>query len=224
MIRSIFFNLYFILANSIMCVVCVPALLMPYKVVCFFCRQWALVVVYGAKYIAGIKFEIKGTIPNYPCIIASKHQSAWETAFFWLVISRPCFVLKKELMYIPFFGLYLWRAKQIWLDRKRGASSIKKLLAQSKNRIAQGSTIIIFPEGTRTKPGSVPSYKPGIATIYNGVKAPIVPVRLNSGICWPRSAFIKKAGTITVEFLSPLPQGLSKQEFMKELEAKIEGK
>jgi 1-acyl-sn-glycerol-3-phosphate acyltransferase len=224
MLRSTLFNIYFLLITLLLWVIGIPLLFLSSYYSVIGCRMWGYGVVYGAKYIAGIKFEIKGTIPTTPCIIASKHQSAWETAFFWLVFKHNCFVLKKELMYIPFLGLYLWRAKQIWLNRSKGASSIKKLLAQSKKRISEGSTIIIFPEGTRTKPGTKPNYKPGIATIYNGVDAPIVPVRLNSGTCWLRSAFIKKPGTITVEFLEPLPSGLTKQEFMKELEAKIEGK
>lgn len=127
-------------------------------------------------------------------------------------------------MYIPFFGLYLYRSGQIWINRSKGASSIKKLLKQTQQRLAEGRQIILFPEGTRTKSGSAPVYKSGVATVYNNIEKPVIPVRLNSGDFWPKGAFIKKPGTIVVEFLEAMPAGLSKQEFMQELQKRIEEK
>lgn len=205
-----------------MAVIFLPTLLMPTKYVLIACKLWAKLVVYGAKYIAQIDFEIKGTPPTKPCIIASKHQSAWETAFFWLAVKNPCFVLKKELMYLPLFGLYLFFSQQIWVNRSKGASAIKKLLPQVTQRLAEERTIIIFPEGTRTLPHAKASYKTGIALLYSQQSAPIIPVRLNSGECWGKNSFWKKSGIITVEFLPAIPRGLAKIEFMQELQKRIE--
>jgi 1-acyl-sn-glycerol-3-phosphate acyltransferase len=186
------------------------------------CKIWAYCVVYGAKYITGVNFVVKGKVPKHPVIFASKHQSAWETAIFHILSPAPCYVLKKELMYIPFFGLYLAVSGQIWIDRSKGTAALKKLITQVNDRTSKGRSVVIFPEGTRTKPGSKPDYKSGIAVLYSKINAPIVPVSLNSGVYWGKNAFIKKPGTITIEFKHALPAGLSKQEFMQELEKQIE--
>lgn len=189
---------------------------------CFACKIWAANVIYSAKLLAGINFEVRGDIPNEPVIFACKHQSAWETAVFHLLVPRPVYVFKKELLYIPFFGLYLWISKQICLDRQAGASAIKGLIKQAQSRIEAGRSVIIFPEGTRKAVAAAPDYRAGIAAIYNNVSAPIVPVALNSGKFWGRDKFLKKSGTAIISFLPAIEMGLSKAEFMAKLESVIE--
>ena len=121
------------------------------------------------------------------------------------------------------FNVFLWAARHICLDRKGGTKALKKLIRDVNDRLDDGRSVVIFPEGTRKFPGEAPDYKPGIAAIYANTKCPIVPVRLNSGEFWPKAARVKKPGKIIMEFMEPMPQGLSKKEFMKELEARIEG-
>ncbi len=172
----------------------------------------------------GIDWRVVGKVPEGPVVFASKHQSAWETAFFYLLRSDSVFVYKKALAYIPMFNIYLWAARHICLNRGGGARALKKLISDVKDRLSDGRAIIIFPEGTRKKVGDKPDYKAGVAAIYANIEAPVVPVRLDSGKLWPRQSRFKKAGTITVEFLEPMPKGLTKKGFMEELEKRIEGK
>ena len=185
---------------------------------------WAKTVLWLAKYICGIRYEIRGKeyMKEGAFIYASKHQSAWETAFFYTQFTRPNFVLKKELLRIPLWGWYLWRMKMIAIDRSAGSRGIKDMIRQSKEAIASGRPIIIFPEGTRMKPGAPANYHPGVVALYNQLKVPVVPVALNSGIYWGKNAFIKVPGTIIVEFFPPIPPGLPKEQFKAQLEETIE--
>ena len=223
LIRSLIFNFY-IYVSSIVLYGFVPFLLFGKKGAICGCNIWARNIIFAAKYILGIKYVVKGKVPQGPVIFASKHQSAWETAFFYMVRRDSVYVFKKELMYIPMFNLFLWEARHISLNRKGGASSLKRLIKDVKERLADGRAVVIFPEGRRMPVGSKPEYKAGIAALYANIDAPVVPVRLDSGKLWPRQSRIKKPGTITVEFLDPIPIGLTKQGFMTELEKRIEGK
>ena len=161
-------------------------------------------------------------MPKTAVIIASKHQSAWETAIFHMLGADAAYVLKKELLYIPGFNVHAILSGQIAVDRGAGASAIKNLIKNTRERIASGRQVVIFPEGTRTKHGAAPDYKAGVAALYSSVDADIVPVALNSGKFWPRNSFWKRPGTITVSILPVIKKGLSKQEFMTELENRIE--
>ena len=190
----------------------------------FGCNIWARNVIYSAKFILGINYKVVGKVPEGPVVFASKHQSAWETAFFYMVRRDSVYIFKKELMYIPMFNIFLWAADHISLNRSGGASSLKKLISDVKKRLNDGRAIIIFPEGRRKAIGDAPDYKAGVAAIYSNIDAPVVPVKLDSGKLWPRQSRIKKPGTITVEFLEPMPKGLTKKGFMEELQKRIEGK
>lgn len=222
-VRSLIFNIY-IYISSIILYGFLPFLFFGRKGAIYGCNIWARNVIYSAKYILGINFEIKGKVPEGALVFASKHQSAWETAFFYIVRRDCVYILKKELMYVPFFNIFLWAARHIALDRSGGASSLKKLIRDVKDRLAHGRAIVIFPEGSRKSVGAPPDYKAGVAAIYASIDAPVIPVRLDSGELWPRQSRFKKPGTIHVEFLEPMPKGLSKKEFMTELEKRIEGK
>lgn len=185
---------------------------------------WAHVCLWLAKTICGITYEIRGKehIPTVPAIYASKHQSAWDTIIFHVIFDRAAFVLKRELLRIPCWGWYLWRMNMIAIDRSAGASSIKSMVKQSKQAILDNRPIVIFPEGTRTRPGAAPHYHPGIAALYSMVDAPVLPVALNSGKFWGKNAFMKYPGKIVLEFLPALPKGMSNSELQEQLQHSIE--
>jgi len=163
-------------------------------------------------------------IPAGAAIIASKHQSAWDTIIFWVLIDRPAYVLKRELIFFPVFGWYLLLLKNIYINRKSGTSAMKRMLREAEIRAKEGRAIIIFPEGTRTRPGATAVYHPGVAALYHHLKIPVVPVALNSGRLWQKNAFVKKPGIITIEFMENITPGIKNRDFMVKLQNIIEEK
>ena len=155
-----------------------------------------------------------------PVLVAAKHMSMWDTLALYLALDAPAIVLKRELLYIPFLWLVLWKATAIAIDRGAGAGALRKMQNAAKEVLGEGRPILIFPEGTRKKPGAAPDYKPGVAGLYALLDVACVPVALNSGVYW--TGFRKKPGTIVLEFLEPIPPGLKRAEFMNVLEKRIE--
>ena len=223
-LRSLTFNNAFFLWSTLVQVLFLPSLLFPVAVVAWVQRLWiggALALLAG---ICGLRHEIRGLehLPPGPCIIASKHQSAWDTLVFAVLFHGPGFVVKRELLWIPLFGWYIQRTGCIPIDRKGGASALKRMIAHAREAIGNGQHIIIFPEGTRVAPGQRRPYHPGVGALYGQLGVPVVPVALNSGLFWGRRTFLKKPGRITLEFLEPIAQGLSRKDFTAELERRIE--
>lgn len=180
--------------------------------------SWLLKVIVGIDY----RVDGKENIPKGPFIIASKHQSAWETAAFNHIFPKTSFILKKELMYFVPLNFYMHHTQMIPLDRRGGKQALKDMIARAKNVMAIGRSLVIFPEGTRTIVGEKVSYKRGIYTLYKHLNKPVVPVALNSGLCWKRRGFRKYPGTIVVNILPPIQPGLPEDIFMKTLETSIE--
>jgi 1-acyl-sn-glycerol-3-phosphate acyltransferase len=187
-------------------------------------RFWMRGLHLALRWIIGLRYEVRGleNLPPRPVIIASKHQSAWETVFFHLVRVDTVIGLKDELTRVPIFGWYLMIARNIRIDRGGAAKAMRSLIEGAKAAVAQGCSILIFPEGTRRPPRAPPDYKPGVAALYRELGVPVVPVALNSGLFWPRRGFVKRPGSITVEFLPPIEPGLDRKPFMAELERRIE--
>jgi 1-acyl-sn-glycerol-3-phosphate acyltransferase len=171
----------------------------------------------------GTTYEIRGTLPDRPVLVASKHQSAWETFCYCLFFDNPCYVLKQELTWIPIFGWYLKKQRMIAIDRAGGAKALKGMLAQARDRLAEGRPLIIFPEGTRVPPGESRPYHPGVAALYTSLRVPCVPVALNSGRVWPKPILGKRPGHIVVEALPEIPPGLDRKAFFARLSADIQG-
>lgn len=174
--------------------------------------------------LVGLRYEVRGLdrLPPGPILVASKHQSAWETLVFHLLIPDLVVGLKDELTRIPLFGTYLLRAGNIRIDRGGAARALKSLVDGARAAVARGESVLIFPEGTRRDPGAPPDYKPGVAALYRALGVPCVPVALNSGLFWGRRSFLKYPGTVTVEFLEPIPPGLDRATFLRTLEERIE--
>lgn len=190
---------------------------------------WSRFAIWTMKKVCGINYEVRGA-ENLPkdgqFIIACKHQSMWETIIMHLIVKRPAYAYKKELLRIPFYGWFLTKMTGVEIDRKGGAKALKLLLAKSKKYISEGHPLIIFPQGTRTPIGSNVKdypYHSGIIALYSHLKVPVVPAALNSGLYAPKKG-LKKPGTIIIEFMKPISPGLSKDEFLKILEEKIETK
>jgi 1-acyl-sn-glycerol-3-phosphate acyltransferase len=144
----------------------------------------------------------------------------WDTMALYLALKSPATVLKRELLYIPFYGWFLWKATAIAIDRGAGARALRKMANAAQSVLREGRPILIFPEGTRKKPGAAPDYKPGVAGLYTMIDVACVPVALNSGRYW--TGFLKRPGTIVLEFLEPIAPGMKRGAFMALLEERIE--
>jgi 1-acyl-sn-glycerol-3-phosphate acyltransferase len=174
--------------------------------------------------IVGLRFSVEGLqhLPDTPCIIASKHQSSFETLLFHTIRPDIAIGLKEELIRIPLFGWYLKIAQNIAIDRGGAAKAMRSLIRGAETAVENGLSILIFPEGNRRSVGAAPDYKPGVAALYKALNVPVVPVALDSGRFWPRRSFVKHPGTITVRFLEPIQPGFERQAFMRLLEARTE--
>jgi 1-acyl-sn-glycerol-3-phosphate acyltransferase len=223
-LRSLLFNLVFFLWTVICLLILLPTLPMRHNVSWRGARFWSRSLLWLLQCICGLSYRIEGreNLPPGPCILASKHQSAWDTIVYNLVVERPAFVLKRELLAIPLFGGYMRHYGMIAIDRGGGTKALKAMLAAAKQRVADGRALVIFPEGTRTAPGSERPYHPGVSALYKALGVPVVPVALNSGCFWPRRAFLKRPGTIVLRLLPPIPPGLPRQDFEPRLKQAIE--
>ncbi len=222
--RSVLFNVFILFFHLVLVAALLVMLPFPQPWAQATVRIWTYLLRHGLKLIVGLDMEVRGleNLPRGGAIITSKHQSAWDTFIFYLLLDDPNYIMKKELMDIPVWG---WGAKKcgaISVDRSGGAGALKQLLRDTKDRLDRGRQVIIFPEGTRTAPGARQPYNPGIAAVYAHGLGPVVPVALNSGLFWGRRSFLKMPGVITIEFLAPIPVGLERPQFMEELENRIE--
>ena len=176
------------------------------------------------RYILGLTFEQRGleNIPNEPVIFAAKHQSAWDTMYFLWLDDSNAYIMKGELNRIPFWKWYMSKSQHVIVDRTGGASAMRKMIADTRDILSNGRSVVIFPEGTRTAPQETQPYHPGIAALYSQINVTVVPVALNSGYFWGRRQFIKQPGKLTVQFLPPIPKDMDRKAFMAELEKRIE--
>ena len=161
---------------------------------------WSRAVVWLARAILGIRYTVRGAerLPGRPAVILSKHQSAWETMAFTMIFPPQVHVLKRELLWIPFFGWGLALMSPIAIDRSRGVAALRAIARRGQQRLDQGFWVVVFPEGTRVAPGESRDYQPGGAWLAAASGAPIVPVAHNAGLFWPRNAFLKRPGTVTI--------------------------
>jgi 1-acyl-sn-glycerol-3-phosphate acyltransferase len=219
-VRSALFLLWFAAVTAILSLIFLPVLVLPRAATVWLARLWSRATFWGLKVFTGIGFEIRGTPPRGPVLVASKHMSMWDTMALYLALEAPATVLKRELLHIPFYGWFLWKATAIAIDRGAGASALRKMAAAAQAVLREGRPILIFPEGTRKKPGAPPDYKPGVAGLYALLDVPCVPVALNSGVYW--TGFLKRPGTIVLAFLEPIAPGLKRGAFMTLLEQRIE--
>ena len=222
-LRSVAYNALFYLNLILHILIAIPTFLLPRRVFMTIAKSWGR-TSNALLAVAGISVELRGREEISPgaLLVASKHQSFWEAFTLLTLFDDPAFIVKRELMWIPFFGWLLWKADQVPVDRRAKGGAIAGMLESARKELARGRQIVIFPEGTRTAPGAPPAYKSGLATLYAATGAPCLPVALNSGVFWPRRKFLRYPGTIVLEVLDPIPPGLDRQAFSARVEAAIE--
>ena len=161
-------------------------------------------------------------MPQGPAIVASKHQSEWEANVYNEILHDPSYIIKRELAFIPLYGIYAIKMGMIFIDRAGHAKTLKQMIKQSRHRLARGQPLVIFPEGTRVDAGKRRPYLIGVAALYAQLDQPVIPVVHCSGLHWPKKTYRKFPGTIVLQFLPPIPPGLKRREFMERLETTME--
>jgi 1-acyl-sn-glycerol-3-phosphate acyltransferase len=223
-VRSLAFNI-FLYAYTTLCTllaVCV-AIVWPSRLIKV-ARLWSHGWLYAYKHICGVTVQVQGAehVPEGVCIIAMKHQSIFESCAIFSIFSRPVFVLKSELMWIPLFGWVMKRIGCIAVKRGSGKSALDSMTRGAREACARGNQIVIFPEGTRSAPGAPPAYKSGVAHLYTALQVACVPVALNSGILWPRRRFLRPPGVIRLQILPAISAGLSRRQMFDRMVHDIE--
>ncbi len=182
-------------------------------------KLWAYITIKSLKYICKIKYVVHGDIKDKSGIIFSKHQSTWETIFFLLIIDNPIYIVKKELLYIPFFGWCLYLLNNISIDRTAGRSTVRKMVEQTQESSKKGYTVILFPEGTRVAASDKTKLKQGGLLMIESLNLPVIPITHNAGEFWPKHSFIKFPGTIEVFIGDSMKlEDKSLNDFRKEIE------
>jgi 1-acyl-sn-glycerol-3-phosphate acyltransferase len=219
LLRSALFNVFFFGMTFILTWPATVIRLVAPQYLMGIVRLWARLALLGARVICGIHVRVTGleTIPAGAALIASAHQSAFDT-FVWFSLVPKCrYVLKQELTRIPLFGGLIRAAGQIPVDRDAGASALRILLRNGVDALQSGGQVLIFPEGTRSEPGIVGPLQPGVAALAAKAKMEIIPVATDSGLCWSRKAFVKRPGTITIAVGEPIPASLPRDKIMERL-------
>ena len=225
LLRSALFNLAFFGWTILLLLAGLPLLLVPRRAIHSLGALWARGTLLLLRVLVGARLEVRGALAPGARLVAAKHQSALDTMLFYLLAHDVAYVMKKELAAIPIYGLFARHQRMILVDRKAGASALKKLVADAAAARDEGRQIVIFPQGTRTPPGAPASaypYQPGIVALQHALRMPTTPVAINSGLVWGRRSFVKRPGCIVVEFLPEIPAGLQRAEFMRRLEETIE--
>jgi 1-acyl-sn-glycerol-3-phosphate acyltransferase len=225
LLRSLLFNLFLYMGIILVFLIALPSLLLPEKFTLLFGKLLGHYVIFVVRFFLNTRVEIKG-INNIPkkekYFVASAHQSMFETFALQAVLDFPVFILKKELLKIPIFGLYLKKIKSIEITRdtttKDNLSFFDKV---SSNLKESDRPLLIFPQGTRIKVGEKVPFKKGVGRIYESLNISCVPIALDSGKVWPKKGMLKYPGKITISLLEPIQPGLKREEFIRTLENKI---
>jgi 1-acyl-sn-glycerol-3-phosphate acyltransferase len=222
-LRSVAFNILFYLNLVLHVIAALPTFFLPRRAFIAVAKSWGR-TSNAQLGVAGIRVEMRGLekIPPGALLVASKHQSVWETFALIPLFDDPAFIYKRELSFIPVFGWYLLKSDMVPVDRRARGGAIAGMIESARKELGRGRQIIIFPEGTRTAPKAAPAYKSGLAHLYAATGVPCLPVALNSGVFWPRRKFLRYAGTILLEVLDPIPPGLDKETFAARVQADIE--
>ncbi len=224
MLRSLVFYVVFYVNTALFLIIGSPLLLGPRSWAMAALKAHAIASIWWMRVIVGTGLEVHGreNLPNGPALIASKHQSAWDTFGIIPFTRDPAMIMKKELLSLPLYGWFSRKFEMIPIQRELGPAALRQMARDAKDRAAHGRDIVIFPEGTRRPPGAPPAYKPGIVLLYEALGLPCVPVALNSGVFWPRGSIMRRPGTLVLEFLPAIPAGLPRDEFMAQLQDRIE--
>lgn len=218
-IRSGLFNLYWAVWTALFVVplVVLAALGCPTKPIRAATRAWSRGILFGLSRIVGLNYveEGKGNIPAEPCLIVSNHQSAWETLAFLILVPNVAIVAKRELVAIPIVGWFLRRSPMIIIDRANGTQALRVMIDESRAAVAEGRSVLMFPEGTRNGIADPVQFKRGVELLYAKLGLPVLPVAVNSGLYWPHGGSRHHPGAVTVSYLPLLPPGMSGRAFLQ---------
>ena len=218
--RSLLFAAIFYTVTLVLVLVGIVAILIGRRPTLAVVHGWVNFHHWLTEQVLGIRTRVEGTMPAYPCLIAVKHQSMFETLEMVRLCRLPAIVMKKELADIPLFGLMTRRYGVIPVERSAGAKALRNLVAEGQKAIASGRPVIIFPEGTRVRSGQRPPLRPGFAGLYRALALPVVPVAVDSGRLWGRG-FVKRSGTVTFRVGDTIPPGLKRDEIEMRVHAAI---
>jgi 1-acyl-sn-glycerol-3-phosphate acyltransferase len=188
------------------------------------CKSWCRWSLWTARWMLGLRGEVRGPVPTDEVVVAAKHQSFLDIMLLFEALPAAKFIMKRELLWTPIIGLYAKRIGCVPVDRGKRGHAVEKMLSDVEAGRAQPGQLIIYPQGTRVAPGDYKPYKIGTALIYDQLKQPCVPAATNVGVFWPRKGILRKPGVATVEFLPRIEPGLARPEFMAELEGLVEGR
>ena len=223
-VRSIAFNVLFYLNTALWLIIALPTFFMPYRAILAVATAWGRSNLVLLRVVAGIDCELRGRerIPPGALIVASKHQSAWETFALLPLFDNPLFIVKRELQWIPIFGWLMIKGRMVPINRGARLQALAAMIERARIELACNRQLIIFPEGTRRPAGAEPRYKFGVAQLYAAEGVPCIPIALNSGLFWPRRSLWLRPGTVLVEILDPIAPGLDKDVFFERLQHDLE--
>ncbi|WP_136443012.1 lysophospholipid acyltransferase family protein [Pacificoceanicola onchidii] len=221
-IRSWIFLIQMYLMMAILGLFFFPGVIFSPKVARFACRLYANWVRWTAGWMVGLKSEIRGEIPTGEVLIAAKHQSFFDIILIFGAVPTAKFIMKRELLWTPFIGLYAWRLGSVPVDRGKRAQAITKMIKDVERGAVEAGQLVIYPQGTRVAPGKKIPYKVGAAVLYKQLQQPCVPAATNVGVFWPRTGVYRKPGLAVVEFLPAIPPGVDQSTFVRQLEDEVE--
>lgn len=221
LLRSVLFTLAFYLGSLVIVpLVLLTGWLAPKRLLFLGPKLWAGWFYWCARWLAGIRLEIEGVIPEGPHLFALKHESMYEAIMTLWWFARPAVVMKAELRKIPVWGAASERQGSIWVDREGSATMLRAMMKAAQGAVKQGRPVVIFPEGTRVSVGATPPLAAGFAGLYKMLKLPVVPIALDTGTVWPK-AFVKHAGTVHLKVGRPIPPGLDRDDIEARVHAAI---
>ncbi len=221
-VRSLLFNAQIYVMMLIMAVLFFPLAFFSRDWALRACHTWCRWVIWSARWMVGLKVDIRGTPPTDPCLVAAKHQSFFDIIVIFGAVPLGRFIMKRELIYAPILGQYALRIGCVPVNRGKRGKAIAKMVEDVNRGLRRPGQLIIYPQGTRVAPGAIKPYKIGTGILYAQLGQPCVPVATNIGLFWPKRGVLRKPGTAVVEFLDTIPPGMSKEDFIGVLEARVE--
>lgn len=224
-LRSLIFVLWLYGGMAVVGIAALPTLLLPRRFAVRAIEFYAQYIRVGLRLICSIRVELRGRehIPAGPLLIAGKHQAMLDVFIPFILFRDPVLIMKRELLWYPALGWYALKAKMIPIDRAGTSKTVKKMLSEAKQRAEAGRQVMIYPEGTRTRPGDSPLYLgAGAMALYKSLDVPIVPLATNSGLCWKARGLTRRPGLIVYEALPPIPAGMGRKEMFAELKNELE--
>ncbi|MDP7150089.1 MAG: 1-acyl-sn-glycerol-3-phosphate acyltransferase [Paracoccaceae bacterium] len=221
-VRSLIFVGLMYLMMAILGILLAPFAILSVRGAYFAVHLYCRWVRWSARWIAGLRSEIRGTPPTGEVLLAPKHQSFFDIIMIVSVIPKPKFIMKSSLVYAPVLGQFAKRIGCIPVDRGRGAEAVSQMVKGVMREGAPKGQLVIYPQGTRVAPGADKPYKIGTYVLYEKTGQTVVPAATNVGVFWPRTGIYRKPGLAVVEFLDPIEPGLDRDRFMAKLEDVVE--